>query len=117
MDRQQLTNRQQDIYEFIRDAIQNGCSPTVREIGSHFGITSPNGVICNLKAIQEKGYITRDGAKSRSIRLVEDGKTLREAVGEMLEAADFCKENCRPFIPTYLKEHIEEVRKAYKRSA
>jgi repressor LexA len=65
-----LTKRQKDVYEFIRDKIRNrGYGPTVREIGDAFGIRSPNGVMCHLKAIEKKGLITREKNMSRAINL------------------------------------------------
>lgn len=65
-----LTQRQKDIYEFIRDKIVNrGYGPTVREIGGQFGIRSPNGVMCHLKALEKKGLITRESHMSRAIQL------------------------------------------------
>lgn len=67
-----LTQRQQDIYDFLRDKILNrGYGPTVREIGNHFGIRSPNGVMCHLKALEKKGLITRESHMSRAIQLAE----------------------------------------------
>jgi repressor LexA len=45
----------------------------VREIGSAHGITSPNGVICHLRALAKKGLIEHDRLKSRGIRLVGEG--------------------------------------------
>src|SRR5204863_5423382 len=51
----QLTERQREIYEFIRERIERrGYGPTVREIGEGFGIKSPNGVMCHLKALEKK---------------------------------------------------------------
>ena len=41
---------------------------TLREIGSHFGIGSTNGVNDHLKALESKGYLTREDMKSRSLR-------------------------------------------------
>ncbi|MCL4193493.1 MAG: repressor LexA, partial [Thermoguttaceae bacterium] len=39
-----LTDRQRKVYEFIREKIlTRGYGPTVREIGDHFRIRSPNG--------------------------------------------------------------------------
>ncbi len=65
-----LTPRQEGIYKYIRSRILAGDPPpTVREIADHFGIRSPNGVMCHLKAIEKKGYIVRDENLSRSIRL------------------------------------------------
>lgn len=66
----QLTKRQRAVYEFIRDKIQNrGYGPTVREIGERFKISSPNGVMCHLKALEKKGLITREPNMSRAIQL------------------------------------------------
>jgi repressor LexA len=66
----QLTRRQRAVYEFIRDKIQNrGYGPTVREIGERFRISSPNGVMCHLKALEKKGLITRQPNMSRAIQL------------------------------------------------
>jgi repressor LexA len=65
-----LTDRQREVYEFIRDKIKNrGYGPTVREIGDHFHIKSPNGVMCHLKAMEKKGLITREPNMSRAIQL------------------------------------------------
>jgi SOS-response transcriptional repressor LexA len=60
----QLTKKQAQVYDFIRDKIKNrGYGPTVREIGENFGISSPNGVMCHLKALEKKGLIrARRGA-------------------------------------------------------
>ena len=66
----QLTERQQNVYDMIRGLIVNrGYGPTVREIGEHFGIKSPNGVMCHLRALERKGLITRSPNKSRAIEL------------------------------------------------
>jgi repressor LexA len=71
VDFSQLTNRQKDIYEFIRDKIESrGYGPTVREIGEGFGIESPNGVMCHLKALEKKGLIIRQERSARAIQLV-----------------------------------------------
>ncbi|MBL4885261.1 MAG: repressor LexA [Planctomycetaceae bacterium] len=67
-----LTERQQAIYDFLKDKIMNrGYGPTVREIGNHFGIRSPNGVMCHLKALERKGLITRESHMSRAIQLTD----------------------------------------------
>jgi repressor LexA len=76
----QLTERQQGVYEFIREKIRNrGYGPTVREIGMHFGIKSPNGVMCHLKALEKKGAITRERNMSRAIQLSAEPRGLRLA--------------------------------------
>jgi repressor LexA len=65
-----LTSRQREIYEFLKEKItKRGYGPTVREIGAQFGIRSPNGVMCHLKALEKKGLISRESHMSRAIQL------------------------------------------------
>jgi repressor LexA len=72
-DLESLAPRQREIYNFIRSKIQGrGYGPTVREIGLHFQIKSPNGVMCHLKALQKKGLIHREPNMSRAIQLLDD---------------------------------------------
>src|SRR5438876_7291223 len=67
-----LTERQREIYDFIRTKIESrGYGPTVREIGLAFDIKSPNGVMCHLKALEKKGLIKKEGRHARAIQLVE----------------------------------------------
>ena len=55
-----LTKKQQAIYNFIRKHIEEkGFPPAIRDICTEFGISSPNGVMCHLKALESKGYINR----------------------------------------------------------
>ena len=71
-DMSHLTDRQREIYEFIKDKIESrGYGPTVREIGEAFGIQSPNGVMCHLNALVKKGLILRQGRSARAIQLVD----------------------------------------------
>ena len=68
----QLTERQREIYDFIRQKIESrGYGPTVREIGTAFDIMSPNGVMCHLNALVKKGLILREGRSARAIQLVD----------------------------------------------
>ncbi|MEM9352662.1 MAG: transcriptional repressor LexA [Planctomycetota bacterium] len=69
----QLTRRQKEVLDFIHGLIENrGYGPTVREIGDNFGIASPNGVMCHLKALEKKGFITREANMSRAIQLTDE---------------------------------------------
>ena len=68
----QLTERQREIYDFIKLKIESrGYGPTVREIGLEFKIKSPNGVMCHLKALEKKGLIKREEHAARAIQLVD----------------------------------------------
>jgi repressor LexA len=70
---EQLTEKQLAVYQFIRDAIRRrGYGPTVRDIGDAFGIKSPNGVMCHLRALEAKGFIHREENKARAIELIQE---------------------------------------------
>jgi repressor LexA len=80
-ERTALTERQKEIYEFIKDRILNrGYGPTVREIGKAFGIRSPNGVMCHLKALEKKGLINREEHMSRAIQLADQSHLKRSSL-------------------------------------
>jgi repressor LexA len=70
-----LTQRQQEILDFIESFLQkSGYPPTLREIGNEFGINSTNGVRVNLAALEKKQYIKRKPWLSRGIELVHAPK-------------------------------------------
>lgn len=66
---QGLTSRQDQVLQYIRQSIHDrGYPPTLREIGAHMGIKSTNGVNDHLRALERKGYLTREDMKSRALR-------------------------------------------------
>ncbi len=74
-----LTDRQLEVLRFIARQIEDaGYPPTIREIGEALDIRSTNGVNDHLKALERKGFLTRDAAKSRALIPTERA---REALG------------------------------------
>ena len=71
----QLTDRQREIVEFIKDFIaEHGYPPSVREIRDGVGVLSTSTVHAELTEIEQAGVIERRGKHSRAIRvLAEDG--------------------------------------------
>lgn len=68
--KEQLTEKQRRILEFVESQIvQRGHSPTIREIGSKFGIGSTNGVRDHLVALIRKGYLKKQEFVSRGLEL------------------------------------------------
>ena len=66
-----LTHRQERIYKFICNQIQEvGYPPTVREIAAEFEI-SEKGAHDHLCAIEKKDYIRRAPGKPRAIEVME----------------------------------------------
>ena len=75
-----LTDRQEEILEYIQRYIEEqGYPPTIREIGTAFGIRSTNGVNDHLKALERKGYVARGELKSRALTVLEGGRSSPQA--------------------------------------
>ena len=63
-----LTDRQLEVLRFIAQQIEEcGYPPTIREIGEALDIRSTNGVNDHLKALERKGFLSRDPVKSRAL--------------------------------------------------
>ncbi len=72
-----LTDRQRLVLEYICRSIEDcGYPPTLREIGNKLGIRSTNGVNDHLRALERKGYLTREDMKSRTLRPTQQTLTL-----------------------------------------
>lgn len=68
---EQLTKRQNEILTYIKEyVVSHGFPPTVREIGSALGVSSPATIHAHLENLELKGFIKKDGAKNRAIELL-----------------------------------------------
>lgn len=68
-----LTARQQEIFDFVKQHIeQTGMPPTRVEIAREIGFKSPNAAEEHLKALARKGYIEMLSGTSRGIRILVD---------------------------------------------
>lgn len=73
MQKKQLTDRQEEILNFIQQFLQeNGYPPTLREIGKRFDISSTFGVKRHLEALTKKGYLNILSNASRGITITRD---------------------------------------------
>lgn len=71
----QLTNRQQQILDYIRQCIKtNGYPPSVREIGEAVGLRSSSTVHAYLIQLEEMGFIRKDPTKPRAIIPVDNNE-------------------------------------------
>jgi repressor LexA len=65
-----LTDRQRQVFDCIQRLIaEKGYPPSIREIGRATAIRSTNGVSEHLAALERKGWIERDDARARGIRV------------------------------------------------
>jgi len=70
------------VLDFIRQSIADrGYPPTLREIGARMGIRSTNGVNDHLRALERKGYLTREDMKSRALRPTSHANSNGDARG------------------------------------
>lgn len=71
-----LTRRQREIYDFIRGFVaSHGYSPSLEEIGDHFGLSSVATVHKHVQHLVQKGYLRKAWNRSRSLEPVEvDGQ-------------------------------------------
>lgn len=66
-----LTRRQKQILNFVTQYLQQqGYSPSLEEIAAHFKMASLNGVYKHLKALEERGFISRLSNQPRSIQIL-----------------------------------------------
>lgn len=80
---QKLTERQRAVLDYIQASIlDRGYPPTLREIGNHLGIRSTNGVNDHLRALERKGYLTREDMKSRTLKLTHTPEEPALVAGE-----------------------------------
>jgi len=72
-----LTERQNQVYEFLRSYIRDHQKPpTMAEIGNALSIRSTNAVFKFVVALEKKGYLTRTPRVSRGIALTQAGDQL-----------------------------------------
>ena len=73
MAQEKLSDRQQQIYDFIRDwTRKKGYPPTVRDICAAVDLKSTSSVHAHLATLERKGYIHRDPTKTRAIEIIDD---------------------------------------------
>ncbi len=67
---QPLKEKEQQVYDYIYESIsREGFSPSVRDIQAHLGIKSTSTVHAYLAKLEEKGYISKENGKSRTLRI------------------------------------------------
>jgi repressor LexA len=72
----ELSPRQREILEFVNSHVdQHGYPPTVREIGTAVGLTSPSTVHAHLARLESAGLIRRDPTKPRALEVIEGGRS------------------------------------------
>lgn len=81
---QSLTSKQQDFLNYLTGEIRSrGYAPSLRQAAADLGVS--HGAVARLiKALEDKGYVNREGRYSRDLRVLEErksgaGKTIEDS--------------------------------------
>lgn len=81
-----LTKTQRAMLEFWLDHFRaHQRFPAIREACAKFGIQSPNGIMCHLKALERKGYLQRHHGK-KALTRAYTVPGLKEAIATAVNA-------------------------------
>lgn len=76
-----LTRRQREIYDYVKAFVaKEGYSPSLEEIGAHFGLRSVATVHKHVQHLVEKGLLRKAWNRSRSVEPVDEPETGSETV-------------------------------------
>jgi repressor LexA len=76
-----LTRRQREIYDYVKAFVADeGYSPSLEEIGAHFGLRSVATVHKHVQHLVEKGLLRKAWNRSRSVEPVDEPETGSELV-------------------------------------
>jgi len=65
-----LTKRQREILDYVTEfSSENGYAPSLREIGEHFGLSSPATIHVHIENLKKKGFLNTSYNEARSIEL------------------------------------------------
>ena len=68
-----LTKAQNELYGWIKDYMKNfQHSPSIRQMMQAMGLKSPAPIQSRLKHLQEKGYISWQEGKARTMQIVDE---------------------------------------------
>merc|ERR1711991_674034 len=96
-----LTQAQNELYEWIKDYMKNfQHSPSIRQMMQAMGLKSPAPIQSRLKHLQEKGYISWQEGRARTLQLAKDLVSSEEvpilgsvAAGGLIESYSDINEN------------------------
>ena len=78
---EKLTRRQRDVFEYIKTYMnEHGYAPCVRDICNALNLKSTSTAHAHLTKLEEKGYISRNPAKPRTILILGEDETKERMV-------------------------------------
>lgn len=110
---EELTARQQEIYDYIRrEVTSRGIAPSVREIAAAVGLSSPSTVHAHLAALEDRGYIRRDKQSARGIIVLgldsqSDAEAYEKLSSKVIEMPLLGR--VAAGTPILAEEHVEDI--------
>ena len=88
---EQLTRRQAQVLAFIKKAVEdNGYTPTLVEIATHFDFSSPNAAADHLKALACVARLLRDPGLVAALRATRNGDALYSLMAQQSKPHAAC---------------------------
>ncbi len=81
MKKMKLSENEKKVFEFIKQRLEEGYPPTVREICGEFGFKSTSTAHRYINSLSEKGLLEKGANQNRAIKLVGRQGTLVPVVG------------------------------------
>ena len=76
---EKLTKRQEEILNYVKEyMVSYGYPPTVREIGSALGVSSPATIHTHLHNLEEKGFLKINASKNRAMELLVENEFVKK---------------------------------------
>jgi SOS-response transcriptional repressor LexA len=69
-----LSARALEVYAYIRECVQAGAAPSVRQISKHFGWSAHNASQRHITSLVQAGLLARQPAEVRNLRLTGDSR-------------------------------------------
>lgn len=70
---EKVTDNERKVFEFIKQRVEEGYPPTVREICTRFGFKSTSTAHRYIRSLTDKGFIEKADNQNRAIRLMGSG--------------------------------------------
>lgn len=76
-----LSQKELDVFEFIKKSLEDGFAPSVREICNHFGYASTSTAHRRIQALTDAGLLEKGTNQNRAIRIAGRGPMRIPVVG------------------------------------
>lgn len=71
-----ISEKDRQVYDYIKTRIDEGYAPTVREICAELGFKSTSTAFRSIKALTDNGYLEKGENRNRAIKLAGSAKTM-----------------------------------------